>query len=62
MTRFKYSIGEQVYDKWSDDFAVVIQKRIEHGRIYYRLDNGQIRHESQLYAFKGHPVIIEKTL
>jgi hypothetical protein len=54
MTRFKYSIGEQVYDKWSGDFAVVIQKRVEHGMIYYRLDSGQIRHESQLYAFKGH--------
>jgi len=50
MTTFKYSLGQKVFDKWSDEFTTVIQKRVEYGRPYYRLENGSIRIEGQLYG------------
>ncbi len=48
MTTFRYKVGDKVLDLWTGDSAVVDQRRIEHGRVYYRLDSGVIRHESQL--------------
>ena len=48
MTTFRYKVGDKVLDLWTGDSAVVDQRRIEHGRIYYRLDNGVIRFEDYL--------------
>ena len=45
---FKYKIGDKVLDIWSGDMAIVLQRRIEYGRKYYRLDNGVIRFEDYL--------------
>ena len=48
MIAFRYKVGDKVLDLWTGDMAIVDQRRIEYGRIYYRLDSGVIRHETQL--------------
>lgn len=48
-TKFKYQIGDPVWNTAWDEIDYVIQKRVEHGRPYYRLKHDPvIRHEDQL--------------
>ena len=44
---FRFQVGDRLYHRLYDD-VIIDQKRIIHGRPYYRIDSGQIVSEASL--------------